>query len=161
MWEETGDKIVPCTFMTLLFIISLYWQWHSTHASGIILSLCELQTGHSNQCAKNQILMHTINNRMDGSRFSSQGCCLAEVWKDVGIGVCQYVGLCFHAHPYLVYMFFGMPSQHLLTLMFLFEHNHTPSGKKTVTGMQVITASQVKSIGCRWQALFILPITEH
>ena len=42
---------------------------------------------------------------------------------------------------------------------FLFEHNCSPSGKKTVTGVQVITASQVQSIGCRWQALLILPIT--
>ena len=37
---------------------------------------------------------------------------------------------------------------------------HTQIGKKTVTGMQVITTSQVQSIGCRWQALFILPKTE-
>ena len=36
------------------------------------------------------------------------------------------------------------------------EHNHTPSGKKMVTGVQVITtASQVQSIGCMWQALFV------
>ena len=42
----------------------------------------------------------------------------------------------------------------------LFKHNHTPSGKKTVTGVQVITASQAQSIRCRWQALFVLPITE-
>ena len=45
-----------------------------------------------------------------------------------------------------------------------FERNRTPSGKKTVTGVQVITtASQVQSIGCRWQALFdfVLTITEH
>jgi len=34
-----------------------------------------------------------------------------------------------------------------------FEHNHTPSGKKMVTGVQVITASQVQSIGCRWKAI--------
>ena len=40
-----------------------------------------------------------------------------------------------------------------------FEHNHTPSGKKMVTRVQVITASQVQSIGCRWQAIFVLPIT--
>ena len=45
--------------------------------------------------------------------------------------------------------------------MYIFtEHNRTPSGKKTVTGVQVITASQAQSIGCRRQALFILPITE-
>ena len=30
------------------------------------------------------------------------------------------------------------------------EHNRTPSGKKTVTGVQVITASQVQNIECRW-----------
>ena len=28
-------------------------------------------------------------------------------------------------------------------LLLLFEHNHTPSGKKTVTGMHVVTTSQV------------------
>ena len=38
--------------------------------------------------------------------------------------------------------------------------NRTPSGKKSVTGVQVITASQAQSIGCRRQALFVLPITE-
>ena len=32
--------------------------------------------------------------------------------------------------------------------------------EKTVTGVQVITASQAQSIGCRRQALFVLPITE-
>ena len=42
-----------------------------------------------------------------------------------------------------------------------FEHNHTPSGKKMVTRVQVITASQVQTIGCRWQALFFLPIKER
>ena len=36
---------------------------------------------------------------------------------------------------------------------YIFEHNRTPSGKKTVTGVQVISASQVQSISCRWQAL--------
>ena len=49
----------------------------------------------------------------------------------------------------------------LFVLFCFFEHhNHTPSGKKSVTGVQVITASQAQSIGCRWQALFVLPITE-
>ena len=33
------------------------------------------------------------------------------------------------------------------TLIF-FEHNRTPSGKKTVIGVQVVTASQVPSIEC-------------
>ena len=40
---------------------------------------------------------------------------------------------------------------------FFFEHNCTPSGKKMVTGVQVITASQVQSIGCRWQAILSCP----
>ena len=31
---------------------------------------------------------------------------------------------------------------------FFSKHNHTPSGKKTVTGMQAVTPSQVQSIGC-------------
>ena len=43
---------------------------------------------------------------------------------------------------------------------FFYEHNRTPNGKKPVTGVQVITASQAQSIRCRWQALFVLPITE-
>ena len=33
------------------------------------------------------------------------------------------------------------------------KSNHTSSGKKTMTGVQVVTASQVQSIGCRWQAI--------
>ena len=34
--------------------------------------------------------------------------------------------------------------------------------KKTVTGVQQVkTASQVQYIGCRWQAVFVLTITEH
>ena len=36
---------------------------------------------------------------------------------------------------------------------YFFEHNHTPSGKKTVIGVQVTTASQVQSIGCKWQTI--------
>ena len=36
-----------------------------------------------------------------------------------------------------------------LLFFFFFEHNCTPSGKKTLTGVQVITASQAQSIGCR------------
>ena len=39
-------------------------------------------------------------------------------------------------------------------LFLLFEHNHTPSGKKTVTGiMQVVTTSQVQIIGCKSKAI--------
>ena len=34
-----------------------------------------------------------------------------------------------------------------------FKPNHTPSGKKTVTAVQVVTAFQVQSIGCRWLAI--------
>ena len=37
--------------------------------------------------------------------------------------------------------------------IFFFKHNHTPSGKKTVTGMQVVTTSQVQIIGCRSKAI--------
>ena len=37
---------------------------------------------------------------------------------------------------------------------FFFKHNHIPSGKKTtVTGMQVVTTSQVQIIGCRSKAI--------
>ena len=41
----------------------------------------------------------------------------------------------------------------LLLLFLFFKHNHTPSGKKTVTGMQVVTTSQVQIIGCRSKAI--------
>ena len=61
----------------------------------------------------------------------------------------------------LVYL--PIPSHELGFVNFVclfLEHNCTPSGKKAVTGVQVITASQAQSIGCRWQALFVLPITE-
>ena len=35
-----------------------------------------------------------------------------------------------------------------------YKHNHTPNGKKMVTGMQVVTTSQVQIIGCRSKAIF-------
>ena len=44
---------------------------------------------------KTQILILSIDNCMDGCRFSSQAWCPIVVWKDVGMGVCQYVDLCF------------------------------------------------------------------
>ena len=40
---------------------------------------------------------------------------------------------------------------------FFFERHHTPSGKKLVTGVQVVTASQVQSIKCRWQDISSCP----
>ena len=50
----------------------------------------------------------------------------------------------------------------LLNRQFFFMHNHTPSGKKALTGVHaglVVAASQVQSIGCRWHAgHFILPM---
>ena len=61
-----------------------------------------------------------------------------------------------HLHPHNVPVI-------LLTTLFtyfvlIFEHNRTPiSGKKTVTGVQVLAASQVQSIGCRWQAVLSSP----
>ena len=36
---------------------------------------------------------------------------------------------------------------------FFFEHNHTLSGKKTVTEIQVVTTFQVQIIGCRSKAI--------
>jgi len=49
----------------------------------------------------------------------------------------------------------------VLCLFVFFEHNHTPSGKKMLTGIQVVhvTASQVlvQIIGCRWQAISSCP----
>ena len=35
----------------------------------------------------------------------------------------------------------------------LFKHNHTPRGKKTMTGMQVVTTSKVQIAGCRSKAI--------
>ena len=58
----------------------------------------------------------------------------------------------------------SLPSQARITLaatettalylipVFIYEHNHTPSGKKTVTRMQVVTTSQVQIIGCKSKA---------
>ena len=44
------------------------------------LNLSGLQiVGHSKSVCKTQILMHSINKYMDGSKFSSQGCCLTVV----------------------------------------------------------------------------------
>ena len=39
--------------------------------------------------------------------------------------------------------------------LFLFDHNHTLSGKKTVTGMQVVTTSQVQIIECRSKVILL------
>ena len=44
-----------------------------------------------------------------------------------------------------------------LGCLFFSEHNCTPSGKKMVTGLQVVTASQVQIIECRWQAILSCP----
>ena len=77
---------------------------------------------HEPQASEN-----TANNCMDGSRFSSQGCCMSN-WceKDVVMGLCQYVDLAFMHHPYLVCILFGMPSLHLFTFaMFLFSCFYT------------------------------------
>ena len=42
--------------------------------------------------------------------------------------------------------------------LFFFSSITTPqSGKKMVTGVQVVNAFQVQIIGCRWQAIFVLP----
>ena len=35
----------------------------------------------------------------------------------------------------------------------IFENNCTPSGKKKLTGVHVVTVSQVQTICCRWQAI--------
>ena len=40
-----------------------------------------------------------------------------------------------------------------LLIFIFFKHNHTPSGKKTVTGIQVVTTSQVQIISCRSKAI--------
>ena len=49
-------------------------------------------------------------------------------------------------------------SSTLNCFFFFFEHNPTTSGKKTVAGVQVVTASKVQSIGCRWQAISSCPL---
>ena len=45
----------------------------------------------------------------------------------------------------------------VVVVVVVYEHNRTPSGKKTVTGVQVVTASEVQSIRCRWQAISSCP----
>ena len=45
----------------------------------------------------------------------------------------------------------------VVTVFFFFEHNRTLSGKEMMTGVQVVTTSQVQSIGCRWQAILSYP----
>ena len=39
------------------------------------------------------------------------------------------------------------------------KHNHAPNGKKMVIGVQLVTASQVQVIGCRWQVLMCVAVT--
>ena len=68
----------------------------------------------------------------------------------------------FYKYKYTLMLIKNWPLARGKEFYFLNEHNHTPSGKKkTVSGVQVITASQVQSIGWGWQALFILLITVH
>ena len=72
-------------------------------------------------------------------------------------------------HSYLVCLVFegSISCFHLENFFFLalkkkvinFEHSCTPSGKKMVTGVQVVTASQVQSIRCRWQAMCVVRST--
>ena len=54
------------------YIICLYWQYNLDpgHAWTADWSVCETQ-----------LPMQSINNCIDGSRFSSQGCCLTVAWK--------------------------------------------------------------------------------
>ena len=64
-------------------LLSLWWQtWTSLLVTCLWYNLdpeleSELQTG----VCKTQILMQSINNCMNGSRFSSQVCCVTAVWK--------------------------------------------------------------------------------
>ena len=62
-------KTMPCILQhyhkSALTLVTCPWYNLDTSLSG-------LQTGH----CKTQILMHSINNYMDGSRFSSQRCYL-------------------------------------------------------------------------------------
>ena len=86
--------------------------------------------------------MRSIINCMDGSRFSSQGCCqLYSVKKMQGWSFANTLTFAFMHHLYLVCILFGMPSLHLTFLMFFFfffffsrfNRNHTPSRNKLVT----------------------------
>ena len=51
---------------------------------------------------------------------------------------------------------------HAFFFVFFFsEPNCTPSGKRMVTGVQVVTASQVQRIGYRWQAIRAQTLTKR
>ena len=77
------------------------------------------------------------------------------------VNVCSCVGIVlFSGLPCFFFCcFFGMFVFMLFFFVF-FSNITTPhaSGKKTVTGMHVVTASQVQSIGCRVEGYFILSI---
>ena len=66
--------------------------------------------------------------------------------------VCLFVCLSIYLFIYLsIYLF-------IYLFYSFYKHNHTLSRKKTLTGVQVITtASQVQSIGYRWQANLSCP----
>ena len=49
------------------------------------------------------------------------------------------------------------PTRIFVVVVVVYEHNCTTSRKKTVTGLQVVTASEVQSIRCRWQAISSCP----
>ena len=62
--------------------------------------------------------------------------CLLTLWVQAEYNLQRCASTQSVYRPVLAYNFF----------IFIFEHNCTPSGKKSVTGVQVVTASQVQSI---------------
>ena len=62
---------------------------------------------------------------------------------------CFQTQTCFHKQPSLTTHSSWQDSTLLnsLSFFFSFEHNHTPSEKKTVTAMQVVNYTQVQIIG--------------
>jgi len=60
---------------------------------------------------------HIVAQKLRGRQLNAKVCgSRRAIEKDVGMGLCQYVDLCFHASfLYLVCIPFGMPSLHLFT----------------------------------------------
>ena len=116
-------------------LLSLFdWSWQKAY-SRILFWLLTIKSVRFANCIQRESLSY-------GSKYMSIECSHA-CWS------VSYMLWTFIAAEHARYVFF-----------FFFEHNRTPNRKKMVTGVQVITASQAQNIGCRWQALFVLSITE-
>ena len=85
-----------------------------------------------------------------GSSYSSnaESNSLSVAW----LSNCSSAASCSKSTITSFFFFFSFFFFLFVYFFFFIKPNRTPIGKIVVTGVQVVTASQVQSIGCRWQA---------